>query len=141
MIVNRNISNFRQFFRQIFASFIPAVGFLWPLFCLKSWNPDIISLGKQKYVEILNNIWILTFYIGILAIFGNFWVNFCLIYSSCWFFDHFFCLKSWNPNMLSFWNTKYVEILDNIWIITFYTGILAIFGNFWANFCLVHSNR
>ena len=39
--------------------------------------------------------------------FGIFWSKFCLIHSSCWFYDHFF---SWNHgtqvDMLSFWNTK-----------------------------------
>ena len=51
-----------------------------------------------------------------------------------------FCVKSWNPDMLSLWNTKkYGEKLNNTWMITFYMGILAIFGNFWANICHVHS--
>ena len=39
--------------------------------------------------------------------FGIFWSKFCLIYSNCWFYDHFF---SWNhgtqADMHSLWNTK-----------------------------------
>ena len=65
---------------------------LWPLFC-------------SKYVEILNNIWIITFYIRILAIFGNFWSTFCIIHFSCWFCDHFFARNNWihNPGQ-NIWN-------------------------------------
>ena len=106
-----------------------------------TWNHEtqICFLWEtQKYVEILNNIWIITFYIEIFAIFGNFWAKFCLIHSSsCWFFDHFF---AWNHGTQKcvLWETqKYVEVSDNIWIITFYKRILVIFGNF----CLVHSSQ
>ena len=65
---------------------------LWPFFC-------------SKYVEILNNIWIITFYIRILAIFGNFWSTFCIIHFSCWFCDHFFAWNNWihNPGQ-NIWN-------------------------------------
>ena len=90
----------------------------------------------QKCVEILNNIWIITFYIGIFAIFNNFVGNFCLIHSSCWFYDHFF---TWiyGTRICFFWTTqKYVEILNNIWVTAFYIGMLVIFGRFWANFAL-----
>ena len=31
-------------FGQIFTSFTPIGTMLWPLFCLKSWNPDMLSL-------------------------------------------------------------------------------------------------
>ena len=101
----------------------------------------MLSLWNTKYVEIVNNIWIITYYIAILAIFGNFWVNFCHTHSSCWFYDHLF---AWNhgTQIFCFCETqKYVEILNNTWIITFYIGILGIFGKFGAIFCLAHSRH
>ena len=61
----------------MFASFTPAVGSM-TTFLLKIMEPSYAFFETQKYVEILNNIWI-KFYIGILAIFGNFKSNFRLI--------------------------------------------------------------
>ena len=108
-----------------------------------AWNNETqvcFCCETQKYVEILNNNWIIIFYIGILAIFGNFKPHFCLIHSSCWFYDHFFAWNNETQVCFCCETQKYVEILNNNWIITFYIGILAIFGNFWVNFCLVHTN-
>ena len=62
-------------FGQIFDSFTPAVGSM-----------------KQKYIEILNFTWIITFYVGILVIFGNFSANICLVHSTCWLFG---CIFAW----------------------------------------------
>ena len=79
--------------------------------------------------------------VGILAFFGNFWTNFCLIHSRYWFYDHFF---AWNLGIRIYFlceTQKYVEILKNTWMISFYKGILVISGNFWANICLVYSTR
>ena len=73
--------------------------------------------------------------------FGIFWSKFCLIHSSCWFYDHFF---SWNHGtQICFLceAQKYDEKLNNTWMITFYMRILARFGNFWANICLFHSTH
>ena len=73
--------------------------------------------------------------------FGIFWSKCCLIHSSCSITTFF--LKSWNPGRYVFFvkHKKYGKKLNNTWMITFYIGILAIFGNFWANICLVHSTR
>ena len=73
--------------------------------------------------------------------FGIFWSNFCLIHSSCWFYDHFFAWNHGTQICFLCETQKYGEKLNNTWMITFYIGILAIFGNFWANICLVHSTR
>ena len=56
---------------QIFASFAPAVGST-TTFSLEIMEPGYAFFFKQKYGEKLNNTWMITFYIGILAIFGNF---------------------------------------------------------------------
>ena len=94
MIVNRNIYNFRSFFRQIFASFTPAVGSL-TTFLLEIMKPRYAFYVKHNswYVEILNNICIITFHTGISAIFGNYWVNFCLVHSRRWLSGRIF---AWN---------------------------------------------
>ena len=42
------------------------------LFCLKSWYSRYAPSETQKYVEILNNIWIIACYIKILESFGDF---------------------------------------------------------------------
>ena len=56
---------------------------------------------------------VITLYIGILAVFGNFWPNFCLIPSSCWFYNHFFALHQ-GTQIYCFCETQmYVEILNN----------------------------
>ena len=70
----------------------------------------------------------------------NFWVNFCLAYPSCWFYDHFFAWYHGTQMYFLRETQKYVEILNTIWIIALYIGILVIFSNFWANFCLIHSS-
>ena len=58
-----------------FASFTPAVGsLLWPLFCLKSWNPDKLSLWNTKICRNIEWYWIMTSYIAI-AKFCNFWAK------------------------------------------------------------------
>ena len=95
----------------------------------------------QKYVEMLNKTWIIIFYIGILAIFCNFWAHFWLVHSRCWFYDHLFAKNHGIKIYFLCETQKYVEILNNTWIITFYIGILAIFSNFGGNFCLVHSSH
>ena len=57
---------------------------LWPLFLLEIMEPRYSFLVKhKKYGEKLNNTSIITFCIGILAIFGNLWANICLVHSSC----------------------------------------------------------
>ena len=108
-----------------------------------AWNHGIqicFLCETQKYVEMLNKTWIIIFYIGILAIFCNFWAHFWLVHSSCWFYGHFF---AWNHGIQICFlceTQKYVEMLNKTWIIIFYIGILAIFCNFWAHFWLVHSS-
>ena len=128
---------------------------LWVTFCLIhsscwfydhffAWNHGnrICFLWEtQKYVEILNNIWIIKFYVGILAFFGNFWSNICFIHSSCWSHDHVYVWNNWTQICFLFQTQKYIEILNNIWVIISYIRILANFGNFWPNFCLIHSSR
>ena len=67
-------------FGQIFASFTPAIGSM-TTFVL---GTQICFLCEtQKYGGKLNNTWMITFYIGILAIFGNFWANICLVHFTC----------------------------------------------------------
>ena len=44
---------------------------------------------KQKYIEKINIIRIIALLIEIFAVFGNFSANFCLVHSSCWFYDQF----------------------------------------------------
>ena len=54
------------------------------------------NLKQKRYSKNANDwytksfVFVIAFYIGILAIFGNFWSNICLIHSSCWFYGHFF---------------------------------------------------
>ena len=72
--------------------------------------------------------------------FGQFLVKF-LPHSLQLFYDHVF---AWNLETRIYFlceTQKYVEVLNNTWMITFFIGILAIFGNFWANICLVHFNH
>ena len=76
-----------------------------------------------------------------IAIFGNIWSNFCLIHSDCWFYDHVFSRNHGTHVCFLCETQKYVEVLNNTWMITFYIGILAIFGIFWANICLVRSTH
>ena len=70
-----------------------------------------------------------------IANFGNFWSNFCIIHSSYWFYDHFFAWNHGTQICFICETQKYSEKWNNIWMITFYVGILACFGNFWANIC------
>ena len=102
---------------------------------------DILSLrNKNNMVKFWIIFELLHFFIGILAIFSNFGGNFCLIYSSSWFSDHFLAWNIFYPDMLSLRKKKYVEIPNNIWIIASYIWILANFSIYLVNFCLVHSS-
>ena len=76
-----------------------------------------------------------------IAHFGNFWSNICLIHSSCYFYDHIFAWNHGTQICFLCEAQKYGEKLNNTWMITFHIGILTIFGNFWANICLIHSTR
>ena len=62
-----------------------------------------------------------------------------LIHSSYWFYDHFFSWNHGNQMWFLCETQKYGEKLNKTWMITFNIGILATFGNFWANICLVQS--
>ena len=65
-------------------------------------------------------------------------MNYYILYRNINNFLHFF---AWNHGTRIWFlceTQKYVEIFDNIWIITFYAEIFAIFGNFWPNFCLIY---
>ena len=128
-ISNGNISNFQQ----LLGKFLPhslQQFVLWPPFCLKSWNPGLTSLGNTKIcwnIEQYLNYYILNRNI---SNFQNFWPNFCLIHSSCWFFDHFFAWNHGTQICFLCETQKYGEELNNTWMITFYIGILAILGKF-----------
>ena len=76
-----------------------------------------------------------------IAHFGNFWSNICLIHSNCYFYDHVFAWNHGTQICFLCEAQKYGEKLNNTWMITFHIGILTIFGNFWANICLIHSTR
>ena len=71
--------------------------------------------------------------------FSNFWSNICLVHSNYWFCDHFFAWNHGTQICFLCETQKCGEKLNSTWMIMFYIGILAIFDNFWANICLVHS--
>ena len=109
-ISNGNISNSQtllgKFLPHSLQQFV-----LWPPFCLKSWNPDTISLRNTKIcwnIEQYLHYYILNRNI---SNFQNFWANFCLVYSSRWLSG---CIFTWNHGrqILSFRITlKIVPIL------------------------------
>ena len=80
-------------FRQIFASFTPTVGSV-TTSLLEIMVPRYAFSEKHKnmlkYRKIFEVLHFKLEYLQFLAIFGNFWANFCLIHSSCWFYDDFF---------------------------------------------------
>ena len=78
-----NLTNFGQ----VFASFTPAIGSM-----KTSWNHGFLC-ETQKYGEKLNITWMITSYIGILAIFCNFWANTCLVHSTRSLSG---CIFAWN---------------------------------------------
>ena len=110
-----NISNFWQFLVKFLPHSLQLL-VLWPLFCLKSWNPDLCE--TQKYVEILNKTWMITFHIGILVIFYNFWANICLVHSTYWLSG---CIFAWNHGRQIF---SFRIILKSV-------PILKYHKNFW----------
>ena len=123
-------------FRQLFALLPPADSFLWLYVCLKSWQP----MFSQKNQNVLNNFRIIWLKIGTFTIFSHFMGKFFPHSLQLLVLWSFLCLESWNPDILVSETKKYAEILNNIWIITFYIRILAIFGNFWSTFCIIHSS-
>ena len=125
-------------FGQIFVLFTPAVGFYDSFF---GWNHDthICFLRKtQKYVERLNSIWIIALYIGIFEIFINI-LGKCLPCSiQMLVYDHFL---GWTNSTQICFSKRCKNKLNDSMIFALYLGMLAIFGNFWVNFCLIHSSR
>ena len=116
-ILYRNISNFQQFLGKLLPRSLQML-VPWPLFSLKWWYPDMLSLSSKKYVEILNNVWIITFYIGKLEIFSNFGGNFCLAHSSRWLCDQIFARNHGRKRTLFRKTQKIVQVLktdENVW--------------------------
>ena len=62
--------------------------------------------------------------------FGIFWSNFCLIHSSCWFYDHFFAWNHGTQICFLCETQKYGEKLNNTWMITFYIWNISTFRQF-----------
>ena len=107
-------------FRQSFASLAPADSSL-ALFMVDIIEARYVVFEKHKNM-LKNSIMLDLFH---------------LTHFSATFGQVFAFLSLYKKNLL--WKTqKFVERLNNILINAFYSGILAIFGNFWANFCLVY---
>ena len=128
-----NISNFWQFWSN--SCLIHSSCWFYDHFFAWNHGTQICFLCKTKLCW---NIKYLNYYILYMNI-NNFWAKFL----SCSLqllvlYDHLF---AWNHGAQVCFLCeiqKYVEILNNTWMITFYIGILAIFGNLWATF-LPHS--
>ena len=112
-ILFRNICNFQQFWGKFLPHSLQLL-VLWPLFAWSYGTQICFFWATQKYVEILNNIWVTAFYIGMLVIFGRFCANFCFVHSSYWLWLHFW-LKSCQAKIAKF------EVH------------LGYQGNFWTN--------
>ena len=79
----RNIAHFGKFCSNFCLIFTPAIGSMTTFFAWNHGTQICFLCETQKYGEKLNNTWMITFYIGILAIFGNFWANICLVHFTC----------------------------------------------------------
>ena len=143
-MVNRNICNFQQFLGK----FLPCLLHLLIYGHFFAWyhgtqmyyiSLRYIHKNMLKY-WIMNTLWIIAFYIGILAIFGNFGVNFCLIHSNRWFFH---CIFASNHGRHILWFRKIQKIDpvlkydENFWIklpkIAKFNVNWEYQGKFWTN--------
>ena len=102
-----------------FASFTPAVGsLLWPLFCLKSWNPDKLSLWNKNMLKywIILNYDILYSYSKILQFLGKSFATFTpSVGSLAAFLPEIMLLLGrysslvWFKELCQFWNMKLLK--------------------------------